>query len=230
MAIEAPYSYCPKRTFIHRLNAGVKLLCLLVFSVTAFFMNPVCSAALTLTLGAAALSAGIKPAALLRGCRNIVMLGCFVIAGRSLEFPPFVFNISGFLSGLMFLWGMLLSFCAGALLFSVTTMAETREAVCAVERALLKPVAFFLKNVKGPRLQKLRNAALRPKLGLALSLMLGFIPRFFAEWDALKNAYRSRAGKPGVSETFRLVPIAAGRMIDKAAETASALEARGFLL
>jgi biotin transport system permease protein len=230
MAVETPYSYRAKRTAIHRLNAGLKLLCLFLFSAAAFFLNPVCSAVLSAALCAASLGAGIKPAELLRGSRPIVIFGLFVVLGRALDLAPPAFNIDGFFSGVMFFWGMLLSFCAGALFFSVTTMTEAREAVCVVERAMLKPAAALLKNTKKPLPQKLYAAVSRPRLGLALSLMLGFIPRFFAEWETLQNAYRARSGKPGIAEIFKLIPIAAGRMIDVAAETAAALEARGALL
>jgi biotin transport system permease protein len=60
--------------------------------------------------------------------------------------------------------------------------------------------------------------------------MLGFIPRFFAEWDALQSAHEARAGKKNISEMSRLIPLAVNRMIETAAETATALEARGALL
>ncbi|MDR2658678.1 MAG: energy-coupling factor transporter transmembrane protein EcfT [Spirochaetaceae bacterium] len=233
MALETPYSYRPKQTPLHRLNAGIKLLGLLVFSTAAFFLNPVCSALLSAAIAAVSLSAGINPLSLLRGSRPIVILGIFVVLGRTLDFAPsftIAINAGGFFSGLLFLWGMVLSFCAGSLLFSVTSMAELREAVCAAECAALKPVRALLKNVKNPRLQRLRAGLSYPRLGLALSLMLGFIPRFFAEWEALQSAYRARAGTPGIAETLNLIPIAAGRMIDKAAETAAALESRGALL
>jgi biotin transport system permease protein len=230
MAVETPYSYRAKRAAIHRLNAGLKLLCLFLFSMSAFFLNPVCSAMLSAALCAVSLGSGIKPAELLRGSRPIIIFGFFVVLGRALGFAPPAFNIQGFFSGVMFFWGMLLSFCAGALFFSVTTMTEVRDAVCSAERVLLKPAAALLKNIKKPLPQRLYDAVSRPRLGLALSLMLGFIPRFFAEWDALKNAYRARSGKPGIAEIFKLIPLAVGRMIDVAAETAAAMESRGALL
>jgi biotin transport system permease protein len=229
VAVEIPCSYKAKRTPLHRLNAGVKLLCLFIFSAAAFFANPLCSLSLNAALYAASFYAGINPLTLLRGCRPIVMLGLFVALGRALDFRR-PFDVNAFLSGLLFLWSMLLSFCAGALLFAVTTMTELREAACAVEAALLKPLAALLKNSKNQRLLKFRNAALHPRLGLALSLMLGFLPRFFAEWDALQSAHRARAGKMNIAAVSRLIPLAVNRMIDTAAETAAALEARGALL
>jgi energy-coupling factor transporter transmembrane protein EcfT len=124
---------------------------------------------------------------------------------------------------------MMLSFCAASLFYAVTTTAEIREAVAVAERALLAPAAALLKNAKNPLTRRLRSAALRPRFGLALGLMLGFLPRFFAEWEALQTASRARAGKKGVSEIKRLVPLVVNRLMDRALETAAALEARGCL-
>jgi energy-coupling factor transporter transmembrane protein EcfT len=219
-----------KRTPLHRVNAGIKMLFLLGFSTAAFFLNLVCSSILSVALILTAFAAGIKPLRLLRGGRPVMFLGIFVALGRALNFSPPFFEMAGFFSGLMFLWGMLLSFCAGALLFTVTTMAELREAAASVERVLLKPASALLKNAKCRCLQNIYESLRRPKLGLALSLMMGFIPRFFVEWESLCAAYRSRAGKRGISEIKTLIPIAVNRMIETAVERASALEARGALL
>ncbi|MDR2796553.1 MAG: energy-coupling factor transporter transmembrane protein EcfT [Spirochaetaceae bacterium] len=226
MVVETPFSYKAAGTPLHHMNAGLKLLCLFVFSATAFYSNPACSVVLSAALAAAAFTARLNPASLLRGSRPIVILGVFVVLGRTFDFSPPFFSWDGFLSGLLFVWSMLLSFCGGALLFAVTTVTELREAVCAAERVLLKPAAALLKNAKSPRLRNLRAAALYPRTALALSLMMGFIPRFFAEWEALQSAYRARAGNRGIIEIKSLVPLAVNRMIDRAAETAAALEAR----
>ncbi|MDR3355736.1 MAG: energy-coupling factor transporter transmembrane protein EcfT [Spirochaetaceae bacterium] len=223
-----PFSYRPAATPLHRINAGVKLLCLLVFSAAAFAESMVCSAVLGAGLVMASLRAGINPLSLLRGSRPVAVLGLFVALGRAADFSPPYFDAAGFFSGLQFVWSMLLSFCGGALLFAVTTMTELREAVSAAESALLRPVAALLKNSKTPRLERLRAAALYPRTALALSLMMGFIPRFFAEWEALQNAYLARGGSRGIACLSRLVPLATARMIDRAEETAAALEARGL--
>ncbi|MDR2803856.1 MAG: energy-coupling factor transporter transmembrane protein EcfT [Treponema sp.] len=219
-----------KRTPLHRINAGIKMLFLLGFSTAAFFLNLACSCILSAALILTAFAAGINPLRLLRGSRPVIFLGIFVALGRALNFSPPFFETEGFFSGLMFLWGMLLSFCAGALLFAVTTMAELREAAANAERVLLMPSAALLKEAKCRYLRNIYESLRRPKLGLALSLMMGFIPRFFVEWESLCGAYRARAGKRGVTEIKTLIPIAVNRMIDMAVESASALEARGALL
>jgi energy-coupling factor transporter transmembrane protein EcfT len=207
------------------------MLCLIVFSASVFAGGAVCMAAFSILLMAGAFCTGLSPAALLRGVRPIAILGLFVMFSRALDFSPApIFSTEGFLSGLLFLWSMALLFCAASLFYAVTTAAEIREAVSRIERLLLYPVAALLKNAKSPLLQRLRSTALRPHLALALGLMLGFLPRFFAEWEALQTASRARAGKRGVTEIKRLVPLVVNRLMDRALETAAALEARGAKL
>ncbi|MDR0383303.1 MAG: energy-coupling factor transporter transmembrane protein EcfT [Spirochaetaceae bacterium] len=235
MAVGAPFSYRAKCSLLHRVPATVKLLCLPAFTAAAFIENPAkfpaYSVALSILLAAGAIVAGLNSAALLRGGRLVAAMGLFAALGRSLDFlPEPVFSADGFLSGLMFAWGMTLSFCAASLFYAVTTASEIRAAVIGAERALLRPAAALLKNSNSPCLRKLRRAALRPRAGLALGLMLGFLPLFFAEWETLQTASRARAGKKGVSEIKLLVPLAVSRMTDRALETAVALEARGALL
>jgi biotin transport system permease protein len=101
---------------------------------------------------------------------------------------------------------MILSFSAGALLFSVTTMCEIRRSLSVAEKFL--------------RLEKLR-------ISLAISLMLGFIPRFFVIWEDTELAWKSRCGKKGIKKIIALIPIIMDRLMGKAAETAEALESRG---
>jgi biotin transport system permease protein len=112
-------------------------------------------------------------------------------------------NRRGLVEGLIFGWGVILAFYAASLFFSVTTMTEIKAS-----------------------LDKLR---LR-RLSLGLSLMLGFLPRFFALWQNAELAYRARCGKRGFPQLIALIPLVMERMILSAAETATALEARGCLL
>jgi energy-coupling factor transporter transmembrane protein EcfT len=230
VAVETPLSYRSKRSFLHRADAGLKLLCMMAFSAAAFAGRPVSMAALSVFLVAVGFRAGLPPSALLRGGRPVAVLGLFAALGRAAGFSPaLVFSMEDFLDGLLFLWSMMLSFGAASLFYAVTTAAEIRGAVAGAERALLRPVALLLKNAKSPSMLRLRSAALRPRFGLALGLMLGFLPRFLAEWELLQTANRARAGKKGVSEIKRLVPLVLNRMMDNALETAAAMEARGWL-
>jgi biotin transport system permease protein len=114
---------------------------------------------------------------------------------------PVFFSRRGFEEGLVFGWSIVLAFCAASLFFSTTTMTQIKD------------------SLDRFRLQR---------LSLGLSLMLGFLPRFFAVWEGAELAYRARGGKKGFRQLIALVPLAMERMILSAGETATALEARGL--
>ncbi|MDR0601759.1 MAG: hypothetical protein LBG42_05195 [Treponema sp.] len=110
------------------------------------------------------------------------------------------FSFDGFFDGLRQGLCILVSFAAASLVFSVTSMAAVRASLG------------------------------RGRPGLGIGLMLGFIPRFFAVWEDAGLAWRARGGKNGPARILFLVPFAVEKMMEKAAETAEALEARGFSL
>jgi biotin transport system permease protein len=184
------YAYRPGSTPLHKLNAGIKLLGLLAISIVSFVFGPWICAPLSVLLVAGAASAGMTPPALLRGSKPLLFMLCFVVVFRAIN--------GSFFNGVFFAWSALVSFCAGALLFSVTTMTEIKNAL----------------------------SRLSPRLALALSLMLGFIPRFFEVWEDRRTAYRARNGKAGPASLAYLVPASVEKMIEKAAATAAALESR----
>jgi biotin transport system permease protein len=162
----------------------------------------------TLLVTAGALAAGMRPWELLRGVKPLLLMALLATLCRALAVEadgkkPVFLNLRGLAEGLIFGWGIVLAFCSASLLFSVTTMTEIKDS-----------------------LDKLR---LR-RLSLGLSLMLGFLPRFFAVWENAELAYRARCGKRGLPQLFALVPLVMERMIAGAGETATALEARGCLL
>jgi biotin transport system permease protein len=161
-------------------------------------------------IAAAALVAGIRPWELLRGSRPVLLLALLFLLLRIVEFKPgeapfFRINHAGISGGLSQGLSMIVSFSAGALLFAVTTMGELRD------------------SLKGSA----RNG-LRFRLGLALSLTLGFLPRFFEIWEAAGMAWQARGGKKGIVQLAALIPPVAERMLETAFNTAEALEARGF--
>jgi biotin transport system permease protein len=121
-----------------------------------------------------------------------------VTLSRSVDTTVPEFRADGFFGGLIFGWALVLSFAAASLLFSVTTMTEIKDS--------LPPGRF----------------------SLGISLMLGFMPRFFEIWENTELAYLARAGKKGPTRIITLVPLTIERMIECAAETAAALEGRGL--
>jgi biotin transport system permease protein len=236
--------------------AGIKLLALLFFSIFSVFSIKIPAAkiptaapalpadlafsgavrlmVIALLIITGALSAGIRPWELLRGSAPVTMMGLFVIALRlfSCTFSfndgftfTFIFSMQGvtdfiaLIEGVFFGAGLLLSFAAGALFFSVTAMKELRESLGRIEAGVRRLVK---------RRDRRAETAGWGRLGLGISLMLGFIPRFFEIWEDADAAYRARSGKK--SRRLLLIPLTAARMLEAAAETAAAMEARGARL
>ena len=199
-----PYAYRPGKSFLHRLGGGWKLLALFLISTLAFALGIPFLAAGTVLVMAGSLAAGMRPRELLRGVKPLLAMALLVTLCRTLavetggETPVFP-NRRGFVEGLVFSWSILLAFCAASLFFSVTTTMEIRESL---DRLRLK------------------------RLSLGLSLMLGFLPRFFALWEGAELAYRARCGRRGLPQLLALIPLVMERMLLSAGETAAALEAR----
>ncbi|GHV75018.1 hypothetical protein AGMMS49940_23200 [Spirochaetia bacterium] len=204
-----PYAYRPGKSVLHRLPGGVKLLALFLISTLAFIFGPPALAAGTLLVIAGSLAARIDPRQLLRGSKPLLVMVLMVGICRSIglettERGSLVFlNREGLAASLSFGWSIILAFGAASLFFSVTTMTEIKDSL---DRLRLK------------------------RLSLGISLMLGFLPRFFAVWEGAELAYRARCGKKGLAQLRALLPLVMERMLVSAGETAAALEGRGCLL
>ncbi|MDR1949309.1 MAG: energy-coupling factor transporter transmembrane protein EcfT [Spirochaetaceae bacterium] len=224
-----PWQYRPGNTLLHRLPGGLKLLTLLLFSAAPFFFGPPALVLAGVFVVTGAVSAGIRPWELLRGSRPLAAVVLLTALIRSLDFSSRGspgFSKPGFAEALWFAGTILLSFSAGALLFSVTTMTELKDSLGKTETLLLRPLALLPGASKNPRF---RETARRPgRLSLGISLMLGFLPRFFQVWDGAKDAYTARAGKGGIPQLIVLIPLVTERMMEMASETAAALESRGL--
>jgi biotin transport system permease protein len=207
-----PLAYRAGKSPLHRCPAGLKLLFLLALSVSAFSSLPGLAAAAVLVLGLS-LWARISLPSLLRGSRPLVFLALFIILVRSFGFAPPWFYPAGFLDGLRQGCCIVVSFAASSLLFAVTTMGELRDSLGRLELWLFR----------GRKNQKV------PRISLGISLMLGFIPRFFEIWETANDAWKARAGGRGPGRIFAILPLACERMLEIASETAQALEARGFM-
>jgi biotin transport system permease protein len=226
----APYSYRPGNTALHRLNPALKLLALLGMTTAVFLFGFYALAGSAAFLMICAISARLKPWELLRGIKPVLVMSLCVIVSRSVVFERPWFSLPGCIAGLLFSGNMAICFAAGSLLFSVTTMTELKDSLGKIERLILKPPAFLLRRSGRPALTEAASRLERPKLSLAVPLMLGFLPRFFEIWEAAHTAYAARAGKKGVRATLTLVSLVTGRMIETAAETALAMESRGASL
>jgi len=213
-----PWSYLPPGgkyrkglTLLHRLPAGFKLAFLLLLSLASFFPGTeihslVLIGTIVSILVALSFAAGIGPLTLLRGSGPLFLVVFWAFLLQAVEFSPFRINLTGLLTAIIFSLRIGAAFSSGSLLFSVTTPYEIRKSLSRIEASL--------------HIERLN-------LGLYISLMLGFLPQFFEVWENLSLAWKSRAGKKGLSLVVTLVPIAVEKMMRKAAETAIAMEARG---
>jgi len=200
-----PFRYRTGKTVLHRVPAGVKLLAVMILSTAAYVSVYGLAAAVALIL-AASIAARVLPWELLRGSRVLALMSLCIM----------MLNIHTPVIGLITALRIFVPFTAAALLFAVTTMRELRLSLGALETRII----YFFAGRARPR----RVAF----FSLGISLMLGFIPRFFELWETTNLACDARVCKRGPRRLLLLVPLVTERMMEAAADTALALEARGL--
>jgi biotin transport system permease protein len=207
--------YHTKKSVIHRVPAGIKLIILPVFSLAILWQHEShLLSIISLSFGvvlicAASLAAKIKPWELLAGSRPLLVTLIAVMLLRLISGQDLI-------SGIFFGGAVLISFTAGALLFATSTMTE----LCgALSRAELWVTGIFRRS----------GTVRRPRLSLAIALMLAFIPRFFVRWEDAILACENRGKKAGFDRLRILLPLTVEQLMENAAETAMALESRGYL-
>jgi len=222
-ALRVPFAYRAGKTFLHRAPAVIKLLAVMVLSAVAFASIPGLALAILLILAASA-AARISPGELLKGAQPLLLLSlCIVLLktfeqGEGITTPVYIPNISahGFYDGITVALRILVTYAAAALLFAVTTMRELRLSLAALE--------LRVKNLFVTGHKKKKTVAF---FSLGISLMLGFIPRFFDLWETANLACEARSCKRGLRRLLILIPLVCEQMMETAADTALALEARG---
>jgi len=228
-----PFGYRQGRTPLHRMPAGLKLIFVIIISTFAFAsVYGLCVSALLLLI--ACVFGRIPPHVLLKGSKPLVILSLCVIILKTVNPQgegvvvsglrvPYI-SVKGFFEGLIAAPSLFVPFAAAALLFGVTTMRELRLSFASVEKGIT--CKFPRKGAKAQRTQREEDHI--PFLSLGLSLMLGFIPRFFEMWDDANIACDSRSCKRGLRRIFLLLPLVTERMMEASSDTALALEARGW--
>jgi biotin transport system permease protein len=191
---------------LHRAPAGLKLLGVMALSTIAC-VSIHGLAAVILLIFAASIAARIPPWELLKGARTLALLSLCIM----------LLNFHTPVIGIVTVLRIFVPFTAAALLFSVTTMRDMRLSLAVYEMGLRKMLS-------AGRPQP-RNFAF---FSLGISLMLGFIPRFFELWETANLACDARACKQGLRRLIILVPLVAERMMEAAADTALAIEARSL--
>jgi biotin transport system permease protein len=196
--------------------AGLKLIFVIIISAFAFVSVYGLCVSVFLLLMACAI-ARIPPLSLLKGSKPLVILSLCIILLKTIK-------AEGFLGGLLAVPGIFVPFAAAALLFSVTTMRELRLSLALVEKGITRKFPR-----RGAEAQRRRGEeGHTPFFSLGLSLMLGFIPRFFEMWDDANLACDSRSCKRGLRRMFLLLPLVTERMMEASANTALAIEARAW--
>jgi len=147
---------------------------------------------------AASVIARIPPWELLKGARTLALVSLCII----------LLNFQTPVVGLITALRIFVPFIAAALLFAVTTMRDLRRSLSVLERRI-RPRHYTY-------------------CSLGISLMLGFIPRFFELWESANLACDARQCKRGPRRLLLLVPLVTERMMESAADTALALEARAL--
>ncbi len=197
---------------LRRIPSLLKLFFLLALSITAFQFFPFGGIFSLLFVIVAACTGKIPIPRLFGGSAFIFVMAAAGVFFRSISWePPMGFYAEGFHEGVAFALGLVTVFALCALFFAVTTMSELQDS--------LKGAAQRI-----PILALSRAAS---RAALSLTLMLGFLPRFFEIWEAAETAYRARAGRNTPRKLVFLVALVTERMIEHAVETASALEMRG---
>ena len=197
-----PFCYLIRASFLHRWPAGLKLLCVIILSTAAYLSLYALAFSVLLVL-VSAICARLPLRFLLRGMRPLVTLALCIML-----FSP----IGAEMRMLAMVLRILLPFCASALLFSATTMRELCLSLSSLE---LRIKSLFSAEKS------------RAGFSLGMSLMLGFIPRFFELWEETMLASRARCCKKGLRRLFFALQQVPARMMESAADTALALEARG---
>jgi biotin transport system permease protein len=192
----------------------LKLSAVLLLSIFAYGSVPALAAAAA-AISAGAVIAGIRPRELLRGSRPVLFLALLILLLRVIEWDaatPFLrIDTTALGGGLAQGLSMIVSFAGGALLFAVTTMRELCGGL----------------GGRGDRPDRRRRAGIF-RLGLALSLMLSFLPRFFEIWEETNLALEARCAEGRIRRLLLAIPPVIDRMIEKALDTALALESRGL--
>ena len=207
MKKNTPWAYNKGSSPLHRMNAGLKLIVVLLLSLAAFLPNLAVLSGIIIFLIVLSCIARIGPTALLRGSGPLFFIVLAILLFQALEFSPLRINTGGLREGIIFCFRLGAAFAAGSLLFTVTTSAELRKSISRLETAL--------------HAEKL-------KIGLSISLMLGFLPLFFVIWEDINLAWKSRGGRKSLSRLVVLIPLVIERMMVKALEKALAMESRNF--
>ncbi|WP_293661074.1 energy-coupling factor transporter transmembrane protein EcfT [Rhodoferax sp. OV413] len=190
--------YSEHRTWLHRVPAGWKLLCLALLSTGIFWISsPVMLGVACGMCGALYASLGRATAQGSRLLRALLIASLLVLALHALLEQAQVGVVS------------VLRMVSATLLGIALTLSTRSSALQDVLERLLTP---------------LKPLGLRPeRFALQMALMLRFIEHFFVVWKRLDDSYRLRTGRGG---GLRLLPPLIIQMLQTARRVADTLDVR----
>ncbi len=190
--------YSERRTWLHRVPAGVKLLLLAVLGTALFVID---RPAWLLGAGAFALGAFVSLGAAMRGALRLVIAvaiaGALIAGFHAFMGQPMIGAISA------------IRLVCVSLLGAMLTLTTRFDALLAVFETLLLPLE--------------RLGIRTRRLALGLGLMLRFTEHFFVQWHRLNDAHRARTGRSG---GLRLLAPLTISMLLTSRRVADALAAR----
>ncbi len=174
-------------------------------------MSPLATALFAIAFALLIIKEGIPASRLLRESVFLLWMGAFALAIQGLDFSDgFSMNREGLVTAMGYSARLLAAFWAGRLFYAVTSRVELRDAVTAAVRRL--------------------PGKARGDAGLALFLVLGFLPRIIEEWKASLEAAASRAlpKRPGFSHVAALLSAFLRRLMLMSLDVPEALRARAW--
>lgn len=219
--------YYPKNSFVHKMDARIKLLLCLLFMVCIFFVQSYVGFALvTLFLLTTIASAKVPLRSILKSVKGVIvlliitaLLNIFFTKNGNVLFSWWIFTVTD--QGLIYASKMLLRLIYLVVGSSILTLTTTPVDLTHAIESLLSP----LKVIKFPV----------HDIALIMSLTLSFIPSLIEETDRIIRAQKARGADFDTGNLFQrakaFVPILIPLLIGgfrRAEELANAMNSRCY--
>lgn len=219
--------YYPKNSFVHKMDARIKLLLCLLFMVCIFFVQSYVGFALvTLFLLTTIASAKVPLRSILKSVKGVIvlliitaLLNIFFTKNGNVLFSWWIFTVTD--QGLVYASKMLLRLIYLVVGSSILTLTTTPVDLTHAIESLLSP----LKVIKFPV----------HDIALIMSLTLSFIPSLIEETDRIIRAQKARGADFDTGNLFQrakaFVPILIPLLIGgfrRAEELANAMNSRCY--
>ena len=196
---------------VSRLEPSCRLLCLALISSACLFMSPPAAGLCALALIVLLTREGLRPSKIVREASFLLWFAAFSIVVQGLDFLGGVhLSREGLAAALAYCARLLAAYLAGRLFYAATTRSELRDAATRIVRIL--------------------PGRARSDVGLAFSLVLGFLPLIVDEWRLSLEAARARGltKKAGITRSSALLSAFLRRLMLAALSLPEALAARAW--